>query len=207
MNQVRDIQTVWALIQQIVPGSAQVTGVRAPPPVQKDQEEIPLDMNDRSVPSFLRAEASSPTQVISGDDESAARLQPVTPTESPRRAAGMDASLDVLAEQMLNLVEVVSAQEKDIKALKVRCQQLEEHDQAVMVAFTTFFHVLAAKRVAKLEDIAAILHNIIKVAQREAYPQESIRFLEDLATMLHEQSASRTTDAQMHDGPNPGSKD
>lgn len=207
MNQVRYIQTIWALIQRIVPGSAQDTGVRSPPPLQEDQEEIPSDMNDRNVPNFLKAEASSPPQVVSGDDESAARLRPVTPTESPRRAAGMDASLDVLAEQMLNLVEVVSAQEKDIKALKVRCQQLEEHDQAVMVAFTTFFHVLAAKRVAKLEDIAAILHNIIKVAQREAYPQESIRFLEGLATMLHEQSASGTTDAQMHDGPNPGSKD
>ncbi|WP_160310484.1 hypothetical protein [Microvirga vignae] len=108
---------------------------------------------------------------------------------------------------MLTLVEVVSAQEKDIKALKMRCQQLEERDQAVMVAFTTFFHVLAAGRVAKLEDIAAILHNIIKVAQREAYPQESIRFLEGLASMLREQSGSGTTEAPMHDGPRPESKD
>ncbi|WP_133239414.1 hypothetical protein [Microvirga sp. KLBC 81] len=108
---------------------------------------------------------------------------------------------------MLTLVEVVSAQEKDIKALKMRCQQLEERDQAVMVAFTTFFHVLAAGRVAKLEDIAAILHNIIKVAQREAYRQESIRFLEALASMLREQSGSGTTEAPMHDGPRPESKD
>jgi len=164
-------------------------------------------MNDRSLPNFLKAEASSPAQVTAGVDVNATSLEPLPPSEAPRRASDMNASLDVLAEQMLNLVEVVSAQEKEIKALKVRCQQLEEHDQAVMVAFTTFFHVLAAKHVAKLGDIAAILHNIIKVAQREAYPQGSIRFLEGLATMLHEQSASGTTDAQMHDGPSPGSKD
>ncbi|MBM6579385.1 hypothetical protein ILT44_04245 [Microvirga sp. BT689] len=137
----------------------------------------------------------------------AASLQPLTPTESASRAAGMDASLDILAEQMFSLVEVVSAQEKDIKALKMRCQQLEEHDQAIMVAFTTFFHVLAAKRVAKLEDIAAILHNIIQVAQREAYPPESVRFLEGLATMLHEQSGSGMTEAQMQDGSQSVSKD
>ncbi|KLK91874.1 hypothetical protein AA309_17350 [Microvirga vignae] len=175
--------------------------------MQKDQEEMPLERNDRGVANFLKAEASSPSQVVSGDDMSAARLKPLTQSEPPRRAAGMNASLDVLNEQMLTLVEVVSAQEKDIKALKMRCQQLEERDQAVMVAFTTFFHVLAAGRVAKLEDIAAILHNIIKVAQREAYPQESIRFLEGLASMLREQSGSGTTEAPMHDGPRPESKD
>jgi hypothetical protein len=207
VNQVQYIQKMWALIQRIVPAAAQDAGVRTPPPLQKDQEEVPLETSDRSVPNFLRAEASSPTQVVSGDDVSAARLQPLTPIESSKRAADMDASLDVLAEQMLTLVEVVSAQEKDIKALKMRCQQLEEHDQAIMVAFTTFFHVLAAGHVAKLEDIAAILHNIIKVAQREAYPQESIRFLEGLATMLHEQSGSGTTEAQMQDGSQSVSKD
>jgi hypothetical protein len=200
VNQVQYIRKIWALIQRTVPRSAHDTGVRAPRPLQKDQEGMSLEMNDCSVPNFLRAEASSPTQVGSGDDVSAARLQLLTPIESFKRAADMNASLDVLAEQMLTLVEVVSAQEKDIKALKMRCQQFEEHDQAIMVAFTTFFHVLAAGHVAKLEDIAAILHNIIKVAQREAYPQESIRFLEGLATMLHEQSGSGTTEAQMQEG-------
>jgi hypothetical protein len=207
VNQIRYIQKIWALIQRIAQGSAQDAGVRAPPPLQKDQKEMPLEMNDRSVPNFLRAEASSSPPEVSRNDVDAARLPPLTPTEPSRRAAAMDASLDVLAEQMLTLVEVVSAQEKDIKALKTRCQQLEEHDQAVMVAFTTFFHVLAAKHVAKLEDIAAILHNIIKVAQREAYPQESIRFLEGLAIMLHEQSSSGATEAQIHDRPRPESKD
>jgi hypothetical protein len=95
---------------------------------------------------------------------------------------------------MLTLVEVVSAQEKDIKTLKVRYQQLEEHDQAIMVAFTTFFHVLAAKRIARLEDISAILETIIKTAEREAYPQGSIRLLQRLATMLHEQSRARAAE-------------
>jgi hypothetical protein len=197
---------MWALIQRIVPGAAQDSGMRAPPPLQKE-EEMRLGMNDRSIPGFLRAEASSLTLVAQEDDVGAASLHPLTPTESARRAAGMDASLDILAEQMFSPVEVVSAQETDIKALKMRCQQLEEHDQAIMVAFTTFFHVLAAKRVAKLEDIAAILHNIIQVAQREAYPQESVRFLEGLATMLHEQSGSGTTEAQMQDGSQSVSKD
>ena len=207
MNRIQYIRKIWALIQRTVPRSAHDTGVRPPRPKQEDQEGMPLEMNDRSLPNFLRAEASSPTQVVPGGDVSAARVQPLTPIESPQRAAEMDASLDVVAEQMLTLVEVVSAQEKDIKVLKMRCQQLEEHVQAIMVAFTTFFHVLAAKRVAKLDDIAAILHNIIKVAQREAYPQESIRFLEGLATMLHEQSSSGATEAQIQDGSQSVSKD
>jgi hypothetical protein len=91
---------------------------------------------------------------------------------------------------VLTLVEVVSAQEADLKALKTRVQQLEEQDQAIMVAFTTFFHVLAAKRIARLEDIAAILHSIIATAEREAYPSGSIHFLQRLATMLQEPSGA-----------------
>ncbi|WP_150117399.1 hypothetical protein [Microvirga vignae] len=110
----------------------------------------------------------------------------------------MNASLDALVEQMLTLVEVVSAQEKDIKALKTGCKQLEEHDQAIMVVFTTFFHVLAAKRIARLEDISTTLHNIIKTAQHEAHPQESIRLLQRLATMLHEQSEAGATEVKAH---------
>jgi hypothetical protein len=207
VNKVRYIQSMWALMQRIMPRFDQDPGKRAPLPLQKDQEEIPLELNDRSVATFLKAEASSSPPGVSGDDVSAARLQPLTPSESPRRAADMNASLDVLAEQMLTLVEVVSAQERDVKALKMRCQQLEEHDQAVMVAFTTFFHVLAAGHVARLEDIAAILHNIIKVAQHEAYPKQSIRFLQSLATMLQEQSSEGAPEVQTHDVPRSEDKD
>jgi hypothetical protein len=68
-----------------------------------------------------------------------------------------------------------------------------------MVAFTTFFHVLAAGKVAKLEDISAILHNIIDVAQHEAYPQGSIQFLQSLAAMLHGQPGAGTAEGETRD--------
>jgi hypothetical protein len=99
----------------------------------------------------------------------------------------MNTSLDTLAEQMLTLVEIVSAQERDIKALKEQCRVLEEHDQAIAVAFSTFFHVLSAGRVAKLSEIATILNHIIKVAEQEGRPAASIKFLQDLAGMLPEE--------------------
>ncbi|MBB3018240.1 hypothetical protein FHR70_001280 [Microvirga lupini] len=98
----------------------------------------------------------------------------------------MNTSLDTLAEQMLTLVEIVSAQERDIKALKEQCRVLEEHDQAIAVAFSTFFHVLSAGRIAKLSEIATILNHIIKVAEQEGRPAASIKFLRDLADMLPE---------------------
>jgi hypothetical protein len=100
------------------------------------------------------------------------------------RPTDMNASVDTLAEQMLTLVEIVSAQEKDIKALKDQCRKLEEHDQAIAVAFSTFFHVLSAGRVAKLGEIANILNHIIRIAEQEGRPPEAIRFLRDLASML-----------------------
>lgn len=100
------------------------------------------------------------------------------------RPADMTASVDTLADQMLKLVEIVSAQEQDIKALKDQCRRLEEHDQAIAVAFSTFFHVLSAGRVAKLGDIANVLNHIIRIAEQERRPPESIRFLRDLASML-----------------------
>lgn len=102
------------------------------------------------------------------------------------RFSHMNTSVDTLAEQMLTLVEIVSAQERDIKALKEQCRMLEEHDQAIAVAFSTFFHVLSAGRVAKLSEIATILNHIIKVAEQEGRPAASIKFLQDLAGMLPE---------------------
>jgi hypothetical protein len=112
-----------------------------------------------------------------------------------------------LAKQMISLVDVVSTQGRDIKDLKVRCQQLEEREQAIMVAFTTFFHVLAAGKVAKLEDISAILHNIIDVAQDEAYPQGSIQFLESLAAMLHGGPSAGTAEPETRDPLRSGTDD
>lgn len=102
------------------------------------------------------------------------------------RFSHMNTSVDTLAEQMLTLVEIVSAQERDIKALKEQCRVLEEHDQAIAVAFSTFFHVLSAGRVAKLGEIATILNHIIQVAEQEGRPAASIKFLKDLAGMLPE---------------------
>ncbi|MBF9194693.1 hypothetical protein [Microvirga terrestris] len=102
------------------------------------------------------------------------------------RLSDMNTSVDTLAEQMLTLVEIVSAQERDIKALKEHCRVLEEHDQAIAVAFSTFFHVLSAGRVAKMSEIGTILNHIIKVAEQEGRPAASIKFLQDLAGMLPE---------------------
>jgi hypothetical protein len=102
------------------------------------------------------------------------------------RLSDMNTSVDTLAEQMLTLVEIVSAQERDIKALKEQCRVLEEHDQAIAVSFSTFFHVLSAGRVAKLSEIGTILNHIIKVAEQEGRPAASIKFLQDLAGMLPE---------------------
>jgi len=107
-----------------------------------------------------------------------------SPHDQPGRLNDMNTSVDTLAEQMLTLVEIVSAQEKDIKALKEQCRQLEEHDQAIAVAFSTFFHVLSAGRIAKMSEIAAVLNNIIEIAEQEGRPAASIKFLQDLADML-----------------------
>jgi hypothetical protein len=109
-----------------------------------------------------------------------------TPTFRPRASDDMTASIETLAEQMLALIEIVSDQEKDVQALKQRCQRLEDHNQAIMVSFTTFFHVLAAGRVAKLDEIAAIVQSIVVRAEKEERPQDSIEFLKGLARMLEE---------------------
>jgi hypothetical protein len=187
-------------MQRITPRLTQDAGDARTTARAKDHEKVLLEMTDRNaVPEPLEAQASASSPKTPGNEISAAGLPFQMPHEASGRPADMNASLDILAEQMLTLVEVVSAQEKDIKTLKARCQQLEEHDQAIMVAFTTFFHVLAAGHVAKLEDITAILHNIIKVAQREAYPQESVNFLQGLATMLHERSGAGAAEMKVHD--------
>ncbi|SCY72349.1 hypothetical protein SAMN02927923_02140 [Microvirga guangxiensis] len=109
---------------------------------------------------------------------------PSTPSDEPDTPIDMSASVDTLAEQMLTLVDIVSAQEKDIKALKEQSRKLEEHNQAVMVAFSAFFHVLAVGRVAKASEIASLLQNISKIAEQEGRPKESVAFLQSLAKMV-----------------------
>ena len=130
--------------------------------------------------SALASAESNPRQQAADD----LHLSLASNRKNTGRPTDMNASVDTLAEQMLTLVEIVSAQEKDIKALKDQCRKLEEHDQAIAVAFSTFFHVLSAGRVAKLGEIANILNHIIRIAEQEGRPAESIRFLRDLAGML-----------------------
>ncbi|MCG7391543.1 hypothetical protein MHY87_01295 [Microvirga sp. ACRRW] len=114
---------------------------------------------------------------------SAATL-PSPPPDELDNPTDMSASVDTLAEQMLTLVDIVSAQEKDIKALREQCRKLEEHNQAVMVAFSAFFHVLSVGRVAKASEIASLLQNISKIAEQEGRPKESVIFLQNLAKMV-----------------------
>jgi hypothetical protein len=194
------IQKTWALARRMLSRPARDADVRSPLDGRRDPEKQSSGVDDRNglAVAFKASAFSSPD---TGENEADASLSSHVRHENLGHAIDMNASLDVLAEQMLTLAEIASAQEKEIKALKARGQQLEEHDQAIMVAFTTFFHVLAAKRIARLEEISAILHNIIGVAQHEAYPQESIRLLQRLATMLHEQSATGAAEVQVHRSP------
>jgi hypothetical protein len=149
-----------------------------------------------SSPSMAEPKPGGDDQALPSSSEGRQSLEPspINGQDNPRpsihaqleRFSDMNTSLDTLAEQMLTLVEIVSAQERDIKALKEQCRVLEEHDQAIAVAFSTFFHVLSAGRVAKLGEIATILNHIIKVAEQEGRPAASIKFLQDLAGMLPE---------------------
>lgn len=119
-----------------------------------------------------------------GDQTDILESGPDIPSTEPDPSTEMSASVDTLAEQMLTLVDIVSAQEKDIKALKEQCRKLEEHNQAVMVAFSAFYHVLSVGRVAKASEIASLLQNISRIAEQEDRPQESITFLQNLAKMV-----------------------
>jgi len=184
----------------MAPRFARSAGAQASLDVQNGPEEPSSKMTDpKALRLALEALASPSPPAHSPDEAGTADLPNQAPTEASERQADMNASLEILAEQMLSLVDVVSIQERDIKALKARCQQLEDHEQAIMVAFTTFFHVLAAGKVAKLEDVSAILQNIISVAQHETYPPESIRFLRSLATMLHRQPGAGAAELQTRD--------
>ena len=136
-------------------------------------------------------EQNSPGRALKRQAGSSGQAPHASPADAGQAAADMNASVDILAEQMLTLVEIVSAQEKEIKALKEQCRRFEEQDQAIMVGFTTFFHVLAAKRVAKLEEISAVLQHISAIAEKEERPEGSIRFLRDLASMLADQTAEK----------------
>ena len=164
---------------------------------------FPRVVADESEPVLGQAQSpEAETDLAKGDglpsgsapSNPAARLRSIddlrairsAPHDQPERLSDVNTSVDTLAEQMLTLVEIVSAQERDINALKEQCRRLEEHDQAIAVAFSTFFHVLSAGRIAKMSEITAILNNIIQIAEQEGRPTASIEFLQDLADMLSE---------------------
>jgi hypothetical protein len=90
-------------------------------------------------------------------------------------------------------VEIVSAQNREIEALKQRCAHLEGNDQAVMVAFTTFFHILSAGGVSDLDSMANVFGSIIDQAQRLDLPGDSVSFLRSVETMLRAQHGSEAT--------------
>jgi hypothetical protein len=176
------------ILRQTVSKFTRATGL---PRITADESEVVLGQ-----PTFTKADThpETPDRVLSALHAVSETLRhhiaddfhPLPPSniEDLGRPTDMNASVDTLAEQMLTLVEIVSAQERDIKALKEQYRRLEEHDQAIAVAFSTFFHVLSAGRVAKLSEIANILNNIIKIAEQEGRPPASIKFLQDLAGML-----------------------
>jgi hypothetical protein len=176
------------ILRQTVSKFSRATGL---PRISADESEAVLGR-----PTSTKADAhpKEPDRVLSAlhavseslRHQVADDFHPLPPSniEDLGRPTDMNASVDTLAEQMLTLVEIVSAQERDIKTLKEQYRRLEEHDQAIAVAFSTFFHVLSASRVAKLSEIAHILHNIIKIAEQEGRPPASIKFLQDLADML-----------------------
>ena len=125
------------------------------------------------------------------------------PRVSAETRTAAPASPEAVAAQMESIAGIVSDQEKAIASLTQRCQRLEDRNQAIMVAFTTFFHVLAAARVAKIDEISAILTDITNIAEREERPQDAITFLRELAAMLVEQTpnVSEGTDAGERDPP------
>ena len=173
------------LLQKTVSKLARAAGM---PNVVTHETEVVLGASSPSAKGNADDADRSPSASISLSNtlkrQAVLESWPASPFADLGQPTDMNASLDTLAEQMLTLVEIVSAQEKDIKALKEQCRRLEEHDQAIAVAFSTFFHVLSAGRVAKLSEIASILNHIIKVAEQEGRPAEAIRFLQDLASML-----------------------
>jgi hypothetical protein len=191
---------VWAFIQQTVPGLAPNADTQASLDVQPDPEHSSSKVTDRTALRLALEVFASPSSPAYPSDEAAEpRDEGDAPHEGPEHAVDMRASVNVLAQQMLSLADVASAHQRDIKALQARCQQLEEREQAIMVAFTAFFHVLAAGKVAKLEDISAVLHSIIDVAHDEAHPQESVRFLQSLAAMVHGQPDAGSPDGETRD--------
>jgi hypothetical protein len=102
-------------------------------------------------------------------------------------AAANDLATENLAQQMLTLVEIAATQDRQIQALKTRCERLERREQAGMVAFTAFFHILDANNVSDLAAMAGVFGSLIDQAQQLDLPEDSILYLRRIETMLRDQ--------------------
>ena len=121
-NVIADVQVkLRRFLRQIV---AKLTRAAGLPKIVADESEaapgqppsanadVHLDESDRLSSALLSVSKSLRRHV-------AEDFQPLAPSsiEDLGRPNDMNASVDTLAEQMLTLVEIVSAQERDIKAL------------------------------------------------------------------------------------------
>jgi hypothetical protein len=106
--------------------------------------------------------------------------------QSPPAAAN-DPATENLAQQMLTLVEIAATQDRQIQALKARCERLERREQAGMVAFTAFFHILDANEVSDLAAMAGVFGSLIDQAQQLDLPEDSILYLRRIESMLRDQ--------------------
>jgi hypothetical protein len=104
-------------------------------------------------------------------------------------AAANDLATENLAQQMLTLVEIAATQDRQIQALKARCERLERREQAGMVAFTAFFHILDANDVSDLAAMAGVFGSLIDQAQQLDLPEDSILYLRRIESMLRDQHA------------------
>jgi hypothetical protein len=105
----------------------------------------------------------------------------------PAPMAASDLATENLAQQMLTLVEIAATQDRQIQALKTRCERLERREQAGMVAFTAFFHILDANNVSDLRSMAGVFGSLINEAQQLDLPEDSILYLRRIETMLRVQ--------------------
>jgi hypothetical protein len=105
----------------------------------------------------------------------------------PAPMAANDPATENLAQQMLTLVEIAATQDRQIQALKTRCERLELREQAGMVAFTAFFHILDANKVSDLAAMAGVFGSLIDQAQQLDLPEDSILYLRGIETMLRDQ--------------------
>ena len=121
----------------------------------------------------------------------APQAEPSNGPEQPQGppAPANDFQAEHLTKQMLTLVEIAATQDRQIQALKARCERLERSEQAGMVAFTAFFHILDANEVSNLSAMAGVFGNLISQAQQLDLPEDCILYLRRIETMLRDQHA------------------